>query len=66
MERQERILRDLCIEIARGEIRGSRFNELLIATGIYLDDHEWEAANRLLSQSDRLTSLVDQYQPVIQ
>ena len=54
MQREERILRDLCIEIAKGEIGSSRFNELLLETGIYLDEVEWETANRLLSQSDRI------------
>ena len=57
MQREERLLRDLCIEIARGEIGGGRFNSLLIEAGIYLDEYEWEIANRLLGQSDRLLSL---------
>ena len=59
MERQERVLRDLCIEIAKGEIGGGRFNDLLIQSGIYLDEHEWDVANRLLGQSERLSSLVE-------
>ena len=56
MDRQERVLRDLCIEIAKGKIRGDRFNELLLATGIFLDEHEWETANRLLAKSDQIQS----------
>ena len=59
MQREERVLRDLCIEIAKGEIGGWRFNELLIQTGIYLDELEWEVANRLLGQSDRILSLAE-------
>jgi hypothetical protein len=54
MTREERVLRDLCIEIAKGEIRGDRFNELLLEAGIYLDEYEWEAANRLLGRSDQI------------
>ncbi|GEM_PF-4981482 len=54
MQRDERVLRDLCIEIAKGEIRGNRFNHLLLEAGVYLDEVEWETANRLLSQSDRI------------
>lgn len=57
MDRRERALRELCIEIAKGEIGGSRFNHLLIETGIYLDEREWEVANKLLGESDQFLSL---------
>ncbi len=57
MQRQERVLRDLCIQIALGEIRGERFNELLLEAGVHLDDMEWEFANRLLGQSDQVMNL---------
>ena len=57
MRREERVLRDLCIEIAKGEIGGWRFNELLLESGVYLDEHEGEAANRLLGRSDQLLQL---------
>lgn len=60
MSRQERILRDLCIEIAKGDIGGHRFNQLLLETGILLDDLEWEAANRLLGKSDQIMALATQ------
>lgn len=58
MQREERVLRDLCIEIAKGEIGGNRFNQLLIETGVYLDEHEWSVANKILGMSDRMESLV--------
>jgi len=47
----------LCIEIAKGDIGGERFNQLLLETGVYLDDVEWEYANRLLGKSDQLRTL---------
>lgn len=60
MQREERILRDLCIEIAKGEIKGGRFNELLLQTGIYLDEWEWDAANRLLAKSDEISRCAEE------
>lgn len=59
MTREERLLRDLCIEIAHERIGGSRFNELLIETGIYLDEWEWDAANRLLGRASRMMESVE-------
>jgi hypothetical protein len=55
--RNERTLIALCIEIAKGDIGGDRFNQLLVEAGVYLYDVEWEFANRLLGRSDRLMSL---------
>lgn len=57
MQREERILRDLCIAIAKGEIGGYRFNTLLIETGVFLDEVEWEFANKLLGKSDQMSSM---------
>lgn len=57
MQREERVLRDLCIEIANGDIGGRRFSELLLEAGILLDEDEWKAANRLLGKSDELRHL---------
>ena len=54
---KERALMDLCLEIARGNIGGERFNQLLIATGILLDEHEWDAANRLIGHSEVINHL---------
>jgi hypothetical protein len=64
MRREERILRDLCIEIAKGEIGGDRFNQLLLETGIYLDEYEWEAANRLLGKSDQILQFASMVESV--
>lgn len=60
MTRQERLLRDLCVEIALGRIGGNRFNDLLIESGIYLDEAEWETANRLLGRSSQLMNWVEE------
>lgn len=54
IRKEERALRALCIEIAKGDIGGDRFNQLLIEAGVHLDDVEWDFANRLLGRSDRL------------
>ena len=63
MQREERVLRDLCIEIAQGDIGGRRFNELLLDAGILLDEDEWRTANRLLGKSDELRHLSEMYSP---
>ena len=57
MQREERALRDLCIAIAKGDIGGQRFNNLLLEAGVILDDEEWDIANRLLGKSDQMMSL---------
>ena len=61
MQTQERALRDLLIQIARGEIGGDRFNNLLLQTGVFLDDLEWEFANRLLEKSDQVMTLATEF-----
>lgn len=63
MTQVERLLRDLCIEIAKGQIGGSRFNNLLLETGIQLDENEWETANRLLGRSAQLMQWVEEPLP---
>lgn len=50
-------LRELCLEVARGNVGGQRFNDLLIKTGIILDDHEWVITNRLLEESEQIDHL---------
>ncbi|MBI2083012.1 MAG: hypothetical protein HYT76_05530 [Deltaproteobacteria bacterium] len=59
MTPQERLLRKLCIEIALNQIGGKKFNTLLIESGIYLDDQEWDLANKLLGQSTQLMNWVE-------
>ncbi len=56
---RDRLLRELLIEIACDRIGGQRFNDLLIATGIYLDDIEWDTANRILGRAAPLTDWVE-------
>lgn len=64
LEERGRALRELCIEIARGNVGGARFNELLIQSGIVLDELEWDQANRLLGKSEEMLSLVDPSPPL--
>ncbi len=59
MRSEERILRELCVRIAMGEIGGARFNELLVELGIPLDEPEWDYANRLLGESNQTHSLTE-------
>lgn len=63
MQREERALRNLCIAIAKGEIGGQHFNELLLEAGVILDDQEWDVANRLLGKSDQMLSLATEVMP---
>jgi hypothetical protein len=62
----ERTLIDLCIEIAKGDIGGDRFNQLLLEAGVYLDDVEWEFANRLLGRSDQLQTMATDFAVCVQ
>ena len=50
-------LRELCLEVVQGNVGSERFNDLLIKTGIFLDDHEWFMTNRLLETSERVDYL---------
>ena len=61
MEKQERdrALHELCIVIAQDDICSHRFNYLLLESGVFIDDKEWEAANKLLSLSDRIVTLIN-------
>lgn len=63
MSREERLLRDLCLEIAYGRLSGRRFTDLLLQTGIHLDDDEWETANRILGRVPDLTNGVEESLP---
>ena len=64
--KNERVLMDLCIEIAKGDIGGDRFNPLLREAGVYLDDVEWEFANRLLGRSDQIQTMATDYAVCVQ
>ncbi len=50
-------LRELCLEVAYGNVGGKRFNDLLIKTGVFLDDHEWSMTNKLLEEGEKIDYL---------
>jgi len=46
-------LRELCLEVALGNVEGERFNDLLLKTGVLLEDFEWTIASRLLEEAEQ-------------
>lgn len=50
------ILKELCREIAGGDVSSLRFNSLLLEAGMTLGDDEWDTANRLLGKSEEMLS----------
>ena len=64
MKTRERLFRELCLEIARGEIGGDRFNKLLIQTGVTLEEKEWDTANRIIGRSLQLLNWVEEPLPL--
>ena len=66
VDRSERVLIELCIEIAKGDIGGDRFNQLLLEAGVPLDDAEWEVANRILGRSDQLQMMATDFAVCVQ
>ncbi|MBI1908582.1 MAG: hypothetical protein HYS22_00195 [Deltaproteobacteria bacterium] len=60
------LLHQLCIELALGNVGGKRFNDLLIQTGILLDEYEWEAANKILEKSEEMTCFANPSELVMQ
>lgn len=47
----DRVFRDLCVEIASGDIGSERFNQLWIESGIPLEGWEFEVANLILAKA---------------
>jgi hypothetical protein len=47
----DKTFRDLCEEVASGDIGSERFNRLWIETGIPLEGQEFEIANLILAKS---------------
>ena len=43
--------RDLCEEVAQGDIGSDRFNRLWLETGIPLEGQEFEVANLILAKA---------------
>ena len=56
-EYREHYLLELCVEVARGNVGGERFNDLLLKTGVLLDDYEWQVATRLLEETEKVDCL---------
>jgi hypothetical protein len=49
--------KELCLEIVQDNVVGQKFNDLLIKTGVCLDEEEWSVANRLLLESEEMGHL---------
>lgn len=50
----DKIFRDLCEEVALGDIGSERFNRLWIETGIPLEGTEFEIANHILARAPEM------------
>ncbi len=46
----DKLFKDLCVEIASGDIGTERFNRLWIQSGIPLEGTEFEVANMILTK----------------
>ena len=51
-------LKMLCEAILKGSIENENFNNLLVSTGVKLDDKEWDIANKLLEKSDEMSHAI--------
>ncbi len=47
----DKVLKELCVEIASGDIGSERFNQLWIESGIPLEGSEFEVANIILTKA---------------
>jgi len=47
----DKVLKELCVEIASGDIGSERFNRLWIESGIPLEGSEFEVANMILTKA---------------
>jgi len=47
----EKNFRELCVEVASGDIGSDKFNRLWIETGIPLEGQEFEIANMILAKA---------------
>jgi len=48
------ILKEMCISVVMDEINQERFVNLIMESGIYLEELEWKIATRLLGESERI------------
>ena len=51
----DKVLKELCVEIASGDIGSERFNQLWIESGIPLEGSEFEVANLILTKAQELS-----------
>ena len=49
---REGVLKALCLEVAKGDLAGERFQELWIESGVPLDGEEFEIMNRLIIKAE--------------
>ena len=47
----DKLFKDLCVEVASGDIGSERFNRLWIESGIPLEGTEFEVANLILAKA---------------
>ncbi len=50
-----KLLRELCLEVANGDIGSENFNRLWIEAGIPLEGQEFEVANLILAKVPELS-----------
>lgn len=48
------VLREMCVSVINGEVNGERFTNLLMESGMNLEEIEWQMVTRLLGESDRI------------
>ena len=53
----EQLMR-ICEEILKEDIAGENFGNLLIETGVKLEDQEWDIPNKLLEKSNEVSHLI--------
>jgi len=51
----DKVLKELCVEIASGDIGTDRFNRLWIESGIPLEGSEFEVANQILTKAQEFS-----------
>jgi hypothetical protein len=51
----DKVLKELCVEVASGDIGTERFNQLWIQSGIPLEGLEFEVANLILAKAQETT-----------
>jgi hypothetical protein len=47
----------MCLEVLDGDVDSDHFADLLIETGVNIDQFQWSVANRLLEEGQMINSL---------